>query len=118
MFGIPSTLPFEDYEFVGILMEVLNAESWKTVYPAYYEEALKGRFSTDENMAQMIELITNSRVYEYGILCAQSLGNAKLPYLICYCIAENDIDLASRLAENDESIKRTLAEILSYFDVE
>jgi hypothetical protein len=118
MFGVPITLDPDDYEFVGIVMEALNAESWKTVYPAYYEEALKGRFSTDENMANMIELITNSRVYEYGILCAQSLGNAKLPYLVCYSISENNVDLASRLAENDHSIRRTLAEILTFFDVE
>jgi len=118
MFGIPTTLPFDDYEFVGVAMEALNAESWKTVYPAYYDEALKGRFATDENMAKMIELITNSRVYEYGILCAQSLGTAKLPYMICEQISMNSTDLASRLAEKDFDIRRTLAEILTYFDVE
>ncbi len=118
MFGLPITLDPDDYEFVGIIMEALNAESWKTVYPAYYDEALKGRFSTDENMADMIELITDSRVYEYGILMGQFLGNVKLPYEICYHIAENSTDLASHLAENDLYIKRTLAEILTFFDVE
>ncbi|MBQ1937738.1 MAG: hypothetical protein II364_02100, partial [Bacteroidales bacterium] len=40
MFGLPITLDPDDYAFVGILMEALNAESWKTVYPAYYDEAL------------------------------------------------------------------------------
>ena len=118
MFGVPITLPEEDYGFCGIIMEALNAESWKTVYPAYYEEALKGRYSSDTNMAEMIDLITNSRVYEYGILCAQSLGTVKLPYLVCTYISANNTDLASLLAEHDHAIKRTLAEILTFFDVE
>ena len=118
MFGLPVTIPEEDYDMVGIVMEALNAESWKTVYPAYYEYALKGRYSADENMAKMIELIADSRIYEYGPLCAQSLNNAKLPVMICNCITENNADLASKLAENDHAIKRALAEILTFFDVE
>ena len=35
----------------------------------------------DENMARMIELIADSRIYEYAPLCAQSLNNAKLHLL-------------------------------------
>jgi len=118
MFGLPVTIPSEDMDMVGVIMEALNAESWKTVYPAYYEYALKGRYSSDENMTRMIELIADSRIYEYAPLCAQSLDNAKLHTLICVCIDENNTDLASLLAENDYSIKRTLAEILAFFDVE
>ena len=118
MFGLPATIPAEDMAMVGIIMEALNAESWKTVYPAYYEYALKGRYSSDENMARMIELIADSRIYEYAPLCAQSLNNAKLHTLLCVCIDENNTDLASILAENDHFTKRALAEILTFFDVE
>ncbi len=119
MFGLPVTLPLDDYAYVGILMEALNAESWKTVYPAYYEEALKGRFSTDENMADMIQLITDSRVYEYGMTCIQFLEYpAKLPCMVCYHISDNNIDLASTLAQSDKEIKYKLADLLMFFDVE
>ncbi len=119
MFGIPSTLPMEDYDFVGILMEALNAESWKTVYPAYYEEALKGRYATDPNMARMVDLITESRIYDYSVACAQSLGGGALPWYVTWAIRDDWTDLASRLAEYDHSIKRTFAEILLLcYDVE
>ncbi len=118
MFGVPVTLPQEDYDLEGVIMEALNAESWKTVYPAYYEYALRGRYSADENMARMIELIADSRIYEYAPLCGQSLNNAKLHTLMCVCIDENNTDLASILAENDHFTKRALAEILVFFDVE
>lgn len=118
MFGVPVTLPGEDYDLVGVIMEALNAESWKTVYPAYYEYALRGRYSADENMARMVELIADSRIYEYAPLCGQSLNNAKLHTLLCVCIDENNTDLASILAENDHFTRRALAEILVFFDVE
>ena len=119
MFGVPVTLDPDDYAFVGIIMEALNAESWKTVYPAYYEEALRGRFSTDENMSKMIDLITNSRVYEYGILCIQSLAYpGKVPVMLCPHISDNNVDMASTLAQCEKSIRRSLAEILTFFDVE
>ncbi len=119
MFGIPVTLPEEDYELVGVIMEALNAESWKTVYPAYYEEALRGRYATDPNMARMIELITESRIYEYATLCIQSLESyGKLPVTFDLLLKDGSTDLASVLAEYDHRIKRSLAEILVFFDVE
>ncbi len=119
MFGIPVTLPEEDFELVGVIMEALNAESWKTVYPAYYEEALRGRYATDPNMAKMIELITESRIYEYATLCIQSLESyGKLPVTFDLLLKDGSTDLASVLAEYDQRIKRSLAEILVFFDVE
>ncbi len=119
MFGIPVTLPTEDYEFVGIIMEALNAESWKTVYPAYYEEALTGRYAANPDMVKMIDLITESSVFEYAPLCIQSLGgHGKVPITFNILLQEGSTDLASVLAEHDYSIKRSLAEIVVFFDVE
>ena len=119
LFEFPVTLPTEDYEFLGIVMEALTAESWKTVTPTYYEEALKGRYATDPEMAKMVDLISESRIYDYSIACGQSLGNGSLPWLICWHIADGDADLASRLAETNAKTARSLAEILLLcFDVE
>jgi hypothetical protein len=118
MFGIPVTLEMEDYDFVGIIMEALNAESWKTVYPTYYDEALKGRYATDPNMAKMVDLITETRMYDYSIVCAQSLGNGMLPWLINWHVADNNPDLASRLAETEPARRITFAQILLIYDVE
>jgi hypothetical protein len=119
MFEFPITMPMEDYEFLGIIMEAMTAESWKTVSPAYYDEALKGRYATDPEMAKMVDLITESRIYDYSVACTQSLGKAMLPLLLCEHIGLNDPDLASRLATNERATRRTLAEILLLcFDVE
>ena len=70
-------------------------------------------------MARVVDLITESRVYDYSVMTAQSLGGGALPWLITWHIRDNDTDLASRLAKYDLSIKRTFAEILLLcYDIE
>ena len=118
IYGMPITLPTEDYEMVGIMMEVLNAESWKTVYPAYYDEALKGRYSTDANMSKIVDLITESRVYEVAVQFGQFLGQFKLPYLAANYINDGNLNMASDLAAQQEYFDTTLGGVLVYFGVE
>ncbi len=115
VYGIPATLPLEDYEMVGIIMEALMAESWKTVTPAYYDEALKGRYSTDETMAKMIELIMDGRVFDWGYQVAIYL-TCKFPYLFCYQIRDNNIDLASTMAKGMEDNTWRIQDVLTFYD--
>ena len=56
----------QDYEFVGIITEALNAESYKIVFPAYYEVALKTKYSYDDESVQMLDMIVDSRVFDFG----------------------------------------------------
>ncbi len=118
MFGLPSTLPKEDYEMVGVVMEALNAESWKTVMPAYYDAALKGRYSTDAPMAKMIELIAETRIYEYAPLCIQFMPDfKKLPITFNLLLNANNTDLASILAEGHDRIEEGLAGLFVFYDI-
>lgn len=56
--GIPKTI--RDDDKVGIITEALNAESWKTVVPAYYDIALKVKGTRDEESVAMMDLIMDS----------------------------------------------------------
>lgn len=118
IYGIPSTLPTEDYDLVGIMMEALNAESWKTVFSAYYDEALKGRYSSDENMSKVVDLIADSRVYEMAVQFGQFLGSFKLPYMAANYIHEGNFNMASDLAEQADYFDGVLSGLLCYFGVD
>ena len=59
---VPSTCSSEDLEKIGIMLEVLNSESAKTVVPVYYDTALKNKYARDEESVEMIDLIFASRV--------------------------------------------------------
>jgi hypothetical protein len=118
VYGVPSTLPFDDYQFVGVMMESLNAESWKTVYPVFFDDALKGAYSTDENMARMVDLIADSRVYEFAVQFGQFLASVKLPYLASEYIRDGQLTLASDLASQEEFLDTTFTDLLTYYGIE
>ncbi len=115
VFAIAANIPDDKLEMVGVIMEALNAESWKTVYPAYYDEALKGRYSTDETMADMIDLIVDGVKFDFAQQCAIWL-RCKVPFLFDYCIRDNTTDLASVLAEGQANLDEMLPFIRTFYD--
>ncbi|MBE6723602.1 MAG: hypothetical protein E7576_00175 [Ruminococcaceae bacterium] len=49
---------------VALIMEALNAEGYKQVIPAYYETAVKHKMTSDEDSAEMLDLIFSHVVYD------------------------------------------------------
>jgi len=113
VFGTPKTLPEGDYEFVGIMMEVLNAETYKTVYPEFYDAALKGKYSEDTATAEMIDLIMDGRVFEFSFQFGEYLSS--LPYMFRNCLYNNDTNLSSSLKKVQKSLKKKLQEMYSFY---
>lgn len=56
----------QDLEFIGTMTEVLCAESYKQVLPAYYDVCLKQRYASSAEDAEMIDLCVDSRVFDLG----------------------------------------------------
>jgi len=55
-----------DLSRVCLVKEALAIESLRYTYPAYYENALKNRYVRDEDSIRMLELITNSNIFDLG----------------------------------------------------
>ena len=64
--AIPKTI--DDPEFVGIITEALNAESRRQVFPAYYETALKKKYTHDDESVKLLDMIVDSRVFDFGFV--------------------------------------------------
>ena len=62
--AVPKTV--QDTEFVGIITEALNAESRRQVFPAYYEVALKKKYTYDDESVKLLDEIVDSRVFDFG----------------------------------------------------
>ena len=56
----------EELEFIGLITEALCAESYKQVYPVYYDIMLKNRYADQPDDAEMIQLVMDGRVYDLG----------------------------------------------------
>ena len=85
---------------------MLNAESYKTVIPAYYEVALKGKYSRDAESAEMLDLIFESRVIDIGdsTLCGTIRDG-----FIYRMMRDNSRDLASQVASMEATINDKLS---------
>ena len=63
---VPITI--SDPERTSIIIEALNAETYKQVVPAYYDTALKNRYSRDAESAEMLDLLMGCRVFDFGYM--------------------------------------------------
>lgn len=64
LFCIPITVT--DTDFVGATVELLNAESYRSVVPTYYETALKVKYARDNESVQIMDMILDGRAFDFG----------------------------------------------------
>jgi len=58
----------------AIVLEAMAAESYRTVMPAYYDMALKYKYTRDDNAADMIDLIRDSITTDFGFIWGRYVG--------------------------------------------
>lgn len=66
VFCLPITQDEIGLERTSVIMEALACESAKYVVPAYYEISLKTKMSRDEESEAMVDLLFNTRVFDFG----------------------------------------------------
>ena len=65
MVAIPVTCA--DFDMTGAVMEAMASESYRTVTPAYFNIALKDKYSRDEKTSDMINIIHGSVAHDFGL---------------------------------------------------
>ncbi|MBE6659697.1 MAG: carbohydrate ABC transporter substrate-binding protein [Ruminococcaceae bacterium] len=73
---LPGVVPItaSDIDRTGMIIEAMSAEAYRTVYPNYYEYALKGRYANDEESVKMIDIMFENRVLSYSYIYGGSGG--------------------------------------------
>ena len=87
------------------MMEAIAAETYKTVYPVFYDSALKGRYSKEPETAKMIDLIMKNRNFEF----AEQFGESyflRLPYLFADLLEDGTDNIASAWDMKKRMIER------------
>ena len=92
-----------DLDMTGAILEALNSASATTAVPAYYEIALKTKYSRDEESAAMLDLIFDNRVVDIGdtILC----GDIRDGFVLNMYKTDKR-DIASQIQKNEKKINR------------
>lgn len=110
-------IPFNasDLEMVGIITEAMTVESYRSVTPAYYDIALKGKYSVDLKTAEIIDLIIDGRRFDFAFMFGTSEQLDWLPYLFRRRVEAKDTNLASEYAKIAETVEAGYKTICGYY---
>lgn len=103
----------QDKEFVGCIMEALNAESWKTVRPAYYDSCLKYKGARDEDSVEMLDILMDGRLFDFGYV----YGGWGAAFWLQYCINdEHSTDITSYYEKKKNEWNTYMDKVFTAFD--
>ena len=115
VFALPRTL-YEDshVEFASVIIEALNAESYKYVYPAYYDIALKGKYTEDATDAKMVDLIMAGAYLDPAYMLISATNG--IAYTLRECIFFQNSDFASMYQTKSVGIEDNLESYIEYYE--
>ena len=103
-----------DLEMTGKITEALASESRKQLVPAYYEVALKTKYSRDEESVKMLDLIFEGVVYDFGLLYALPTFDV---YQTLLLEGKDGSTFASFIEKNQPKAEKKLQDILDLYDI-
>ena len=101
----------QDTEKVGATLELMAAESYKQVTPAYFEICLQGKYSDEPADAEMYDRIINSFEYSFGFCYSTKSLNG-----IGGLFRDIDQDLAQTYEANKIKYETALEDLIDKLD--
>lgn len=116
VFVIPLSSASE-LEMIGTVFTALSAESYKKVYPEYYDTALKGKYSSEAETAEMVDLIVAGRKFDFSFQFGETYLS-RMCYLFRDMLLNNKTDLASEYKAKEKPLTKQIEKKLKplYFD--
>jgi len=112
LWAIPITNPTPD--MAGAVMEAMAAESYRKVTPAYFEIAMKVKYSRDDVSSQMLDIIRDGAYLNFASIYNESVGN---PWFVLRdLMTGKSKDFASWLATNEPKIQQQLDTVIESFN--
>jgi len=111
--GISKIESPEDVEFIGLITEALCAESYKQIYPVYYDSMLKNRYADMPDDAEMMDILVNGRVYDLGYIYDNFMGAS---FWMQTLARERNTNVSSYYASNWPKAKAHYTRVLRLFE--
>ena len=111
MICVPKTV--SDPDISGFIIEALCRESTDTVAKAFYDVALKGKYTRDEESLEMIELIRSSLTFDFGWIASVITDISGYRYQVL--METGDKNFSSWYASNESSIQEKLTQYLDAY---
>ena len=100
----------DELEMIGAVLEVMASQSYNTITPAYYEQALKGRYANDPQSVRMLDLITQNVWIDAGVLYCNAIDK---PHNIIRNVIGSNVRSASQLFTQKKKVVSRLVDTLN-----
>ncbi len=101
------------YEAASAVMEALSAEKYNRVFPAYFEVAMKVKYSDDSDTARMFDLVHDSMILDFTYVYNTKLN---YPYSSCFVGLITKADtFASTVASKKSTFQTNLKNYMTEF---
>jgi hypothetical protein len=110
--GVPVTA--QDLDMISIITEAMNAESYKSLFPVYYEQALQNKFARDTESIEMIDLLMSGRNFDFCTLFSANITG--MPWLFRGLVASKRTDFASQYAQSEKGALAGLEKVLAAYE--
>ncbi len=111
LFMIP--IDAKDPKMSSIITEALCAKSHELVIPKFYDVALKTKNARDDDSSDMIDLIRDGLIFDYGYLNSSALGG--VGHLFVNLIRKNSNDVVSSYDSNSTVYEEKLEKLLEVY---
>ena len=106
-FVVPKTA--HDTDKIGFMLEAMSAEGYRTIYPAYYEIALKVKYTQDDESARILDVINASRKLSFSY-CYDTSGLNNI-FGGMFSVSKPSHDFASFYAKKEKSALKRIEKI-------
>lgn len=110
--GLAVPVSISDPDFVGTIVEALNAESYKRTIPVYYDIVLKTKGSRDEESVAMLDMIFDGRVFDFGYV----YGGFGAAFWVQYLVEAKSADISSYYEKNHKTFDKYMTEVIEFFE--
>ena len=107
LMGVPATVV--DTERTSVIIECLNAESYRTCVPAMYDIVLTEKFSRDEMSVKMLDLILDGRTQNFGYVYEGSTG---MQWALTNLMKSNSTDFTSYYSKREKQAVKYYSQIV------
>lgn len=109
LYAIPKDA--KDPDLSSAVLEALASESHYTVTPAFYETAMKVKYSADNDSARMYDIMLSSVSYDFGRVYSRSALDG-IPGLLRGMVEQNNTNWRSTYAAKEPVLEEKLASLL------
>ncbi len=110
--GAPITT--KNPEMVSLITEALNIESYKTLFPTYYEQALQNKYARDVESIEMIDILMQGRNFDLVTLFASDITS--MSTLFRSVVSTKSNVFASKYASAEKGALRGLDKVLKAYE--